>query len=85
MALISRKKHLNPSTKFDIRSLLSKYNLWRSFKSNMLSCEICDCIISFNNLGTTFEDIGLSKIFLVCKNPTCIKTYLDLRIESISK
>ncbi|MCE7735513.1 MAG: hypothetical protein GPJ54_11590 [Candidatus Heimdallarchaeota archaeon] len=74
-----KKKIWEPANKYDIEDVLSKYNQIKDFKKEKLICSVCGNKVTFNNLGTAFEDKNASVVYLVCRAPICIRTYINQR------
>lgn len=70
---------INFADDFTLFVLLSKHKLYVKFHRKKLKCDICDDIITKQNLGTIWEDPDDKKIYLVCKgvfnNTPCVTLY----------
>ena len=59
--------------------LLSKHKLYWKFNRKKLKCNICDDVITEQNLGTIWDDPDDKKLYLVCKgvfnNTPCVTLY----------
>ena len=62
-------------------NLLSKHKLYWKFNHKKLRCDICNDIITKQNLGTIWDDPDDKKLYLVCKGiyqgKPCVTIYTD--------
>jgi len=76
MEYVRSRLQIAPVDSFEVEYMLRKKSVWNDFKAGNVTCAACGVTISFHNLGTLAEDEASGEIEFVCKNPSCLESYL---------